>query len=163
MDKDYVNELEKRCEQLQDIVSTFQPTTLNMMTWMLSAKKEQLYKNKIRWNYNGMSRLMLLREICTITFNFGRQSGHSTAIETIRSTDPSQHILIVPIRAMTIANTNAICLDKFEHTQPASIDAKLILADNFLVGEYRYIERLYTILTKSFVINNETPPIIIIT
>lgn len=158
---EYTKQLEKRCEELQDVVSSFQPTTLNMITWMINAKKEQLNKSKIRWGHNGLPNMMLLREVCTVAVNFGRQCGHSTALETLRARDPLYHVLITPIRAMTVTNKNCIHLEKFEQ-EYSSLNAKLILADNFLIGEQRYIDRLYTALMTRLVINNGTPPVVVI-
>jgi hypothetical protein len=162
MNADYVKELEKRCEELQDVVSTFQPTTLNMITWMIDAKREQLHKSKVRWGHNGLPNMMLLREVCTVAVNFGRQCGHSTALEALRARDPLYHVMVAPSRAMTINNRNCMNLDTFGQDS-SSLNAKLILADAFLIGEQRYIDKLYTTLMSRLIINNGTPPVVVIT
>jgi hypothetical protein len=164
MDKEYIEKLEKHIEELEDIVATHNPTTLNILNLLIEQKRVSYEKNKIKFGQN-LSDLHLFKEICTIKFNLGRQMGHTTALRTIYNKDPLTTMYIMPRKTMLANFHGGLAIDELaSKLQGCTFTKKLILADCFL-GQAKsddMINTLYdTIIGR--IVSQGTPPIFVIT
>lgn len=162
MEKEYVKSLEDRVEELENALKLLYPTTENILRTIIDQKRNFLDNDFSKMCIiNERVGLNVLREVCTIHFNIGRQTGHTTAIIKLCKEQPNDSLIIVNNRLrleryypkeLTMHNDD-ICRKNM------NIDKKLIFIEDALIynTQKHYINSLYErVLAK-------TLPVIVIT
>jgi hypothetical protein len=135
----YTEILEKRVEELEDTVASYNPTIYNILN-LLIEQKRKVWEQKISY----MDYMGFLRYYCTIKFNMGRCVGHTTALKQIFEENLSTTMYIVPRKIMLGDIRQGISLDQLgDELMGRNFTKNLILADNFL-GNESLIDKLYT-------------------
>lgn len=159
----YTKILENRIDELQDIVTSHNPTLLTIIQQLITIKLQYIEDNKIRCNYESMPFGMLLRDIFTIKINAGRAMGHSSAIHTIYKSDPINNIMICPSKYTQKQFPGSLTFDDIN--RPGIIfTKKLVLVDNNIEVTDFTIKKLYDFIAlNSIKVANCNLPIIVLT
>ena len=159
MTDDYTKSLEKRIEELEDVVTSYNPTTFNILKTIVDVKMEFFKNNNIKYGHNGLAARTLLSELCTVKFCLGRQMGHTTALYALYKKDPIHTTLIFSHKMMVPKYKGAIHFSDFVNNG-STLTSKLILFDNYLT--YKPSSDLCDEIEKR-VVQQGVPPVIILT
>jgi hypothetical protein len=164
--EDYIKILEKQNAELLDKLSVeTDPSTYYLIRTLIDAKRKYITDKKITFGFfQHLSPSHLVKEYTTITFNIGRQMGHSTALCKIHNEEPFNSIYVVPRRTIIQHNKKGIHHDDL--CMPGVIlKQKLILADSYMSCNPSILDDLHKSI--SIAIRNvgpkDTPPILVIT
>lgn len=140
----YEQQLEKRVAELEDIIltKTVPPTVHGIMKFLIEEKRKILKASHHQTEL--MTSHSTLRDITTIKFNLGRQSGHTTALEKINKENKNS-LFIKYYNNHNSTGEDFASFKKKLHGSPIQTD--LILADDFLYEERR-LNELYDLVVK---------------
>ena len=162
MEKEYVKSLEDRIEELENALKLLYPTTENILRTIINQKRNFLDNDfaKIRPS-NEQVGLNILKEVCTIRFNSGRQMGHTTAIIKLCNEQPDDSLIIVD---------NRMKLDRYYPKKFSIYSDEIINKNTIIHKKLIFIEDALMYSTRNHYINSlyervsvNTLPVIVIT